>query len=573
MQALILAAGMGNRLGKYTKDNTKCMLEINNKTLIEQAIRIIKAVGINKLILVVGYKRENLIDYLENNQFGVEIEYVVNEDYDTTNNIYSLFLAKEKLLSDDTLLIESDLIFEESVLSGLVKDDRPNLAVVDKFQSWMDGTVVSLDESDNITDFIPKASFDFEHIDHYFKTVNIYKFSKEFSKNVYLPFLEAYSSALGKNEYYEQVLRVIGLLEDKGVQAYRLNGEKWYEIDDLQDKDNAEVVFAPTVNAKLELLQKRFGGYWRYHDLIDFCYLVNPYFPSKQMESEMKAYFHTLLREYPSGLAVQNLLASKMFGINDEYVVVGNGASELINVLPDSLTGTVGITFPSFNEYAEAFGESRVVSFIPDNDSFNYSIADLERLSDECDNVLLINPDNPSGHFITKNDVLILLKKLKLKNKILILDESFVDFAENGEEETLISDDILEEFNNLIVIKSISKSYGVPGARLGVIVTSNLDVLNTVREKISIWNINSFGEHFLQIIGKYKKDYIHACMEIRDERKRFFNEISKIDYLTVYRSEANYFLCKVLQNKTAKELTEKLIEMNIFIKDFLMLLR
>jgi len=568
MQAIVLAAGKGSRLGKYTKDNTKCMLEINGQTLIVRLLEQLSRVGVKKVILVVGYKKENLIRHIGNAYKGIDIEYVVNSVYNTTNNIYSLFLAKDYLLKEDTLLIESDLIFEDKIFERLLNDNRKTLAVVDSYKSWMDGTVVKLDDQDNITSFIPKKFFNYDEVNDYYKTVNVYKFSKEFSQNTYVPFLEAYSKALGNNEYYEQVLRVVAKLENQELRALRLDGEKWYEIDDVQDKSNAEVIFAPDQETKLKLIQQRYGGYWRYPYLKDFCYLVNPYFPTKVMNNEMKSAFDILLSEYPSGLNVQNLLAGKMFNVEPENILVGNGAAELIKALSKVITGSVGITFPTFNEYPETFGYERVVKHVLKNKDFSYSENDLFRLSKVSDNLLLINPDNPSGNLIEKDNILKLLIELKKQNKRLILDESFIDFANNGEQESLLSQDLIDLYPNLILIKSISKSYGVPGARLGVLVSSDIELINNVRQNISIWNINSFGEFFLQIIGKYKKEYVEACNIIRTERERFFNELNKISYIRPIYSEANYFLCEVTGKYTATQLTKKLLFNNdVFIKD------
>lgn len=141
-----------------------------------------------------------------------------------------------------------------------------------------------------------KKTFRYADIDDYYKTVNIYKFSKEFLRNSYVPFLEAYSKALGNNEYYEQVLRVITLLERCELKGLPLEGERWYEIDDIQDLDIAETIFAE--QDQLQRYQKRYGGYWRFPKLKDFCYLVNPYFPPQKMCEELQANFNVLLREY-----------------------------------------------------------------------------------------------------------------------------------------------------------------------------------------------------------------------------------------------------------------------------------
>ena len=568
MQAIILAAGKGSRLGSYTKKNTKCMLEINNERLIDLSLKNLAKVGITKLILVVGYQKKNLIQHLGKQKHGIDILYISNDDYNTTNNIYSLYLAREHLLKEDTLLLESDLIYDPSILVGLLADKRPTLAVVDKYQSWMDGTVVKLDKNNKITSFVPKAFFDFNEVDKYYKTVNIYKFSKEFSISTYVPFLEAYSKALGNNEYYEQVLRVVLQLENQELEAYPLDGEKWYEIDDVQDKENAELIFSDTPELKLALTQQRYGGYWRFPNLIDFCYLVNPYFPDKVFINECKTYLQPLLTQYPSGAKVQSLLAGKQFNIDPENIVVNNGAAEVIKVLNKVIPGTFGIIEPTFYEYIDAIGEDKVRSKVVSNRDFSYTLADVLDLAKDVDNVILINPDNPSGNMLCKQDVLELVDYLYQNNKKLILDESFIDFAENGFNETLLESDIIEKHPNLLLIKSISKSYGVPGARLGVTVSSDKELIKRIIKNISIWNINSFGEFFLQIIGKYTSKYVEGCEKIVAERNRFVSELSKIPYLTVYPSQANYLLCELNGKYTAAELTAKLLfETDIFIKD------
>jgi choline kinase len=144
MQAIILAAGMGNRLGRYTKNNTKCMLPINGKTLAERALDALDEAGITKCVFVVGYKKENVTAFLGNRYKNVEIIYVANDVYDKTNNIYSLYLAKDYLLADDTLLLESDLIFENRLIGDMLACPEPNIAAVARFEAWMDGTVVQL---------------------------------------------------------------------------------------------------------------------------------------------------------------------------------------------------------------------------------------------------------------------------------------------------------------------------------------------------------------------------------------------------------------------------------------------
>lgn len=332
MQAIILAAGMGKRLGDLTKDNTKCMVKVNGVCLIDRLLHQLAALHLERIILVIGYKGEKLRAHVGDLYEGTPIEYIHNPVYDKTNNIYSLYLAKEELQKNDTLLIESDLIFDDSLFRKIIDDPYPNLALIARYEPWMDGTMVCLNEENDIVDFISKKAFRYSQVDSYYKTVNIYKFSKEFLRSQYVPFLEAYSKALGNNEYYEQVLRVITLLDKCELKGLPLENERWYEIDDVQDLDIAETLFAEE-KQRLGLYHRRYGGYWRFPQLKDFCYLVNPYFPPRKMKDELKANFDVLLTEYPSGMFVNSLIMAKNFRLKQEYVVVGNGAAELIKCL------------------------------------------------------------------------------------------------------------------------------------------------------------------------------------------------------------------------------------------------
>lgn len=560
---------MGKRLGDLTKDNTKCMVKVNGVPLIDRLLTQLSRFSLVKVIIVIGYEGKKLRDYIGQEYKGLAIEYIENSIYNTTNNIYSLSLAKQQLQEDDTLLIESDLIFEDSLFDMILNSPDPNVALVDKYETWMDGTMVHLDEENNIVNFVPKKTFKYSDVSSYYKTVNIYKFSKEFSRSKYVPFLEAYSIAWGNNEYYEQVLRVITLLDNTDLKALPLTGEKWYEIDDVQDLDIAETLFADS-SGKLSLYQKRFGGYWRFPGLLDFCYLVNPYFPSRKMREEMKANFDTLLTEYPSGMGVNSLLASKYFGVKKEYICVGNGAAELIKSLMSYLDGNLGVIYPTFEEYPNRRECRTIISYIPDNTDFSYTVGDIQLYFEHKDisSLLLVNPDNPSGNFISKTDLLELAFWAKRKNIHLIVDESFVDFAMDGLNSSLLYNELLESYPNLIVMKSISKSYGVPGLRLGVLATSDVELISWMKTNVAIWNINSFAEFYMQIFGKYESDYKMACEKFVAERSRFFKSLQRISFLRVIPSQANYFLCEVTNKYTSSELTRILLcENDILIKD------
>ena len=565
MQAIILAAGMGKRLGELTKGNTKCMVEVGHETLIARLLRQLDQQHLSRIVMVVGYKAQELRDYLQTIHTNTPIEFVENTIYDKTNNIYSLYMAKDYLQAEDTLLFESDIIMEDAVIEKIVHNPYPDLALVDKFESWMDGTVVTIDSDNRILRFIPNSQFKYEEIPLYYKTVNVYKFSKQFSSNMYVPFLEAYCTALGRNEYYEQVLRVINMVDNSGMRALPLEGEQWYEIDDIQDLDIAESIFA---DEPYDLLCSRYGGYWRYPHMIDFCYLVNPYFPNQRLKDEISANFTRLLTEYPSGQRVNNLLAAKDFHIKQDYVMVGNGAAELIKALSEQVLGKVGIIRPTFEEYPNRLMPEQVVVYQTQAPTFNYTADDLMTYFAEKDiwSLVLINPDNPTGNYIPYNDCLRLIQWCQERDIIIIIDESFIDFS--TEHPTLLSNTLLEQYDHLVVVKSISKSYGVPGLRLGVLATSNTSIMTNIRHSTPIWNINSFAEFFMQILGKYENVYQKAMEQFRTERTRFVEQLQTIPYLRVLPSEANYVLCEVLPPHTPRELAVTLFKQyNILIKD------
>lgn len=573
MQAVILAAGMGKRLKKLTQNNTKCMVRVNGRTLIERALGILDKKGLSRIVVVVGYEAQNLIKYIRELEIKTPIQFIDNPVYDKTNNIYSLVLAEEFLVSEDTLILESDLIFEEEIIDLILNDPRATLALADKFESWMDGTCMVLDEEDCICDFISGKHLNFREKEKYYKTVNIYKFSQHFSQNTYVPFLKAYKAAMGDNEYYESVIKLIALLDTKEIRAKRLTGQIWYEIDDIQDLDIAESLFVESVKKRYEMIAERYGGYWRYPKLMDFCCPVNPYYPSEKMMEEMKANFETLLTQCPSGMRVNSLLAGKRFGISDTRIVMGNGAAELMASLLGMLTGKVGFIRSTFEEYPNRLEPGRCVVMTVDNNDFSYTAADIITYFSEnpVETIVLINPDDQSGNYIGRAEVESLIAWCRAESVYLILDDSFVDFVDNGktfDELTIISDEVLDQYEEgLFVIKSVSKSHGVPGVRLGVLASANKAMISAIKQKLPTWNINSFGEFYMQIVEKYTKDYQTALDRLVLARRHFYEKLEQIPWLRAIPSEANYILCEITGQFTGSELACHLLKKNIFVKD------
>lgn len=312
----------------------------------------------------------------------------------------------------------------------------------------------------------------------------------------------------------------------------------------------------------LKQYYSRYGGYWRFPDMLDYCYLVNPYFNRSGIIKEMQDFFPTLVAEYPSGMNVNSMLASECWNVKQEYIIPGNGAAELIKLLMEHLEGKVGVVRPTFEEYPNRMPAERVVTFVPQNSDFRYDADDLIEFfgNNAVENILLINPDNPSGNFIPMEGIIKLAQWTKDNGIKFILDESFVDFSEGYANNSFISNQLLETFPNVCVMKSISKSYGVPGLRLGILCSANTEMIQRMKKQVSIWNINSFAEFFMQIYPKYRADYQKACDQFIATRNDFERELQQIPFIHVMPSQANFFFLEVLPPYKPKQLCAILLK-------------
>lgn len=569
MQSIILAAGLGSRLGELTKECTKCMVKINGITLIERMLRQLDRYGMDRIIIVTGYKGDILKDYVQNLGINTPVVFVDNSDYRHTNNIYSLWLTREFLEEMDSLVLESDMIFEDRVIEKMLAVDNGCGTFVARPRPWMDGSIVKLDKDNNIVYFVDDEEVKRIDPSYYHKIVSIYKFKKRYVSEKYMTYLNEYVKKNKDNNLYESLLKVIDLDVEKKIPAEILDEEQWYEINDIQDMDIAESMFADG-NEKVRKYLQRYGGYWRYPAMRDFCYLVNPYFPNERFMNEMKSNFDVLVREYPSGMAVNSLLAGHFFGVRTENICVGNGTAELIKSLMENISGNIGMVYPTFEEYPHRKKDVEVIPYYVVDKDFDYSVDDIMSYYEGKDisAIVLVNPDNPSGHFISKKDILRLEDCCRSKGRKLIVDESFIDFVEDDEWHTLLDMEVLLNHPSLIVLKSISKSFGVAGLRLGVIATADTDLIAFMKKDVAIWNINSFAEYYLQIIEKYRDDYYEAMEKFKEVRRRYLDKLSKIKGFKVYPSQANYVMCHIENSVTSTELADILLNRyNVLIKN------
>lgn len=568
MQALLIADKKLKCTNINAENNLNCMIEINGIKLIERLLKQLDLLSLERIIITIGNQNEILENLISSFGLNTNIDFISSCESLEKGDVYSLYAARDYLCEMDTLIINTNLILDYEILSDVVKDNNENLVVIDKYKSWMTGKTAILNNENEIVGIENKYNLNSLALKDSYKLVGLYKFSKTFLKKLCLPILEIYSRLSCDTISIENLLGCMFESNDIAIGTYLIKNNYWYSINDIQDIDLASTLFSSDDNYVAEKMFGSWGGYWRYPQYLDYFYLVTPYYPTKPLVDEIKANFENLLYHYPSGMKVNSLLAAKEFDINQDNIVVGNGAAELIKSIMSTIKGRTGFIKPTFEEYPNRLPEEEHIVFNVVSDDFSYSAEDIINYfyDKEIKNLIVVNPENPSGNYIEKKSMKKLLNWTKANNIKLIVDESFVDFVDE-ENPTLIKQDVLDEYSNLYVVKSISKSYGVPGLRLGILASSDRETISWMKKDVSIWNINSFAEFYMQISNKYHKDYERALKLFREERKSFQQDLSEIEDLRIIPSQANYIMVELLNGIDAEWLKCKMLkEEKIFIK-------
>jgi len=323
-----------------------------------------------------------------------------------------------------------------------------------------------------------------------------------------------------------------------------------------------------TQSEKYEFISKQHGGYYR-HDFIDHAYLYNLYFPPEAVFTNFKDQIHDLVLNYPVAQDALAGLVGKIIDQPAERIVVGNGAAELIKIVSGHIAGKLIVPVPSFNEYANAAPTGKVVEFPLEFPSFHLDVdkfaAEVMRV--KADVAVVVTPNNPTSMLVSKADLTRLAKKLETHNCMLIVDESFLDFAENPEQISMEQE--IENYPNVAIFKSMSKAYGICGLRIGYMLSANSKFTKALRNGVHIWNINGFAEEFLRISPDYKEEFIESCKQVRSDRDSLYTKLCAIKGMTVFKPDANYIFCRLPDTvQSAPEIMKKLfIEHNMYIKD------
>jgi len=319
---------------------------------------------------------------------------------------------------------------------------------------------------------------------------------------------------------------------------------------------------------KYEYISSQHGGYYR-HDFIDHAYLFNLYFPPEEVFTCFKNQIHDLVLNYP---VAQNALASlvgKLINQKPEYIVVGNGAAELIKIVSGQIARKIVIPVPSFNEYVNAAPKGCAGEFPLESPSFELDVDKFAAhvIKTGADIAVVVTPNNPTSIAVPKPDLIRLAKKLSGHDCLLIIDESFIDFVQDPDQTSM--KDKIEMYPNIVIFKSMSKAYGICGLRIGYLLTANSNFAKAVRQGVHIWNINGFAEQFLRVLPDYRDAFIKSCNRVKKDRDKLYKDLSTFSGLTVYKPDANFIFCQLPDTgPNAPELTKKLfVEHNMYIKD------
>jgi histidinol-phosphate/aromatic aminotransferase/cobyric acid decarboxylase-like protein len=301
-------------------------------------------------------------------------------------------------------------------------------------------------------------------------------------------------------------------------------------------------------------------GYERAREIIDFCFIANPYYPTPEMLADLQQNLPNLIKSYPSSNPVlgQGHLASVLH-VNPDHLVIGNGATEIIALINTTLIDRIAVPIPTFGEYIEKMKDLRDAELYPLDPNRRYEL----RLGEYLDWVrkrnltalLLINPGNPTGQLIPLHEMIAFMQQTK-DLELVIVDESFIDFS--GEPAQPAPD--ADEFSNLLLVRSMSKHCGVPGLRLGYCYSANLYILNRLRRFLPTWNLNTLAQYFLSLLPSTDADYHVARKRLIGDVRALYDALRGVRSLEVYPTGANFVLFKITNGTTATELQRRLLE-------------
>ena len=569
MRAVILAAGVGGRMAPLTEACHKTLLMVGGQTILGRILGSLERRGVCDVTIVTGYRADDIHAFVAGSFSHLSVTFVHNERYAETNNIYSaaLAFADGNSCDEETLLIESDLVFQPAVLDLLIDSPHPNVALVDRFGQGMDGTVVAINDDQRIRDVIPLANqakgFDYSNV---YKTLNMYKFSKAFMEGPFPRLLQHCASSIDDGIYYELIIGMVVYLNREHLWAEVVGPQSWAEVDDPNDLRVARLLMQP--ESRRRELDGMWGGFWS-APVLDFGFIRNMHFPTDAMTEDLRVGLAGLMQNYGSTQRIVDEKLSYALRCSATRVVCLNGAAQafpiLAKILPDRAASTPGkgkvaIPEPTFGEYRSWFPDAIGYSLIG-----RVGVGDLEALAAKRSVLVVVNPNNPTGQLWSSARLHWLAKRFP--DCMLVIDESFIEFS--GERSMI---ELLEAapLDNVIVLKSLSKTWGVPGLRIGALYSTNPEVVAAVHASLPIWNTNSVAERFLELVVKHRSVLDASFRRTIADRNLFMADLAEHPLVShVYPSGANFVLVRLaIDKESAAVAADRICEdFFIYVKD------
>lgn len=314
--------------------------------------------------------------------------------------------------------------------------------------------------------------------------------------------------------------------------------------------------------------------------ILDYSSNINPYGLPENLKKEIFEKLFVLERyPDPDYIELREKIAEKN-NLNIENIIVGNGATEIIFLFMKILSPKkVLIVSPTFGEYERAIkssilaDDSLEINYfeLEEEENFVLNIKNLEtELENNYDLLILCNPNNPTGQFLKLKKLEEILKICEQKNTKLFVDEAFIEFVEDWENESIVNSK--ENKENLFVIRAFTKFFAIPGLRLGYGICFNNNLLKKMLEKKEPWSVNNIADLAGQTILD-DENYIQKTKEwIKDQKKYMYESLNKIEGLRAYKTEVNFILLKIEDNLLekgldVKNLRKKMLEKGILIRD------
>lgn len=532
MQAVILAAGSARRMRPFSDVCHKAMLEIGGTTILARIVEELTDAGVTDIHVATGYRAEEVEAYLTAQLPGPSYRFHRNDRYDVTNNIVSLALALDGVDPEqDVLLVECDLLLSRGLLTRLARHRQGTLAVVDRYRTGMDGTVVTVADG-LVTQVFPPylQGDDFEYRNTY-KTLNIYRFSAAFCRDTLRPLLHEHLADVDETSYYEVVLARLGDLTSHAIAAEVVDGEPWAEVDDPNDLAAARFLFEPA--SRGEILAESRGGRWNL-DLVDFDLARNPHFPT---ESMLAATRHALTAVVTGAGSSQAVLDEKLAWFLEsprERITALSGVSQVLPILARLWSErSVAVPSPTYDELARVFADATTFLDVP-----GIATADLERLAGEVDVVALANPNTPTGTVLDPA----WLHELAARHPqtTFLVDETHAPFTGRASLRAQLD---AAPLRNVVVVGSLGASLGVPGLRIGYLHSSDPELRAGVAAQLPRRHLSSTAEHFIEILLKSRPQLAASLERCRADRDWFRLALLRIGLVAdVHPSGGNFLL-------------------------------